>query len=291
MLKRQTHPESWPPVEFDNSYPWLNHTWSELFANSRCWGKPMYIWGVLQGAALARVLGISRISVIEFGVAGGHGLITLEAIAESVEQRTDVAIDVFGFDTGVGLPKPVDYRDQPNKWFEGQLPMDKERLQAKLRRAKLYLGPVAETVPAWLAEHHEPVGFVSHDLDLYTSTQHALQLFGADYDRVLPRVITYFDDIFGHTYNDDCGERLAIDEYNKANNDRKLRPIYGLRYFAPRICRDELWPDGMYWAHFFEHPMYNAQDKICMNVAMDIEGKVIWRRPDANWRREAGLDR
>jgi hypothetical protein len=21
MLKRQTHPESWPPVEFDNSYP------------------------------------------------------------------------------------------------------------------------------------------------------------------------------------------------------------------------------------------------------------------------------
>jgi len=28
-----------------------------------------------------------------------------------------------------------------------------------------------------------------------------------------------------------------------------------------------------------------------MNVAMDIEGKIIWRRPDANWRREAGLDR
>ena len=31
--------------------------------------KPDYIWGVLQGAVLGKILDIEKISVIEFGVA------------------------------------------------------------------------------------------------------------------------------------------------------------------------------------------------------------------------------
>jgi hypothetical protein len=54
----------------------------------------------LQGAHLAKALGIKRVSVIEFGVAGGNGLVALDRIAEKVEQALGIDIDVYGFDTG-----------------------------------------------------------------------------------------------------------------------------------------------------------------------------------------------
>ena len=38
--------------------------------------------------------------MFEFGVAGGAGLVNLERIAELVEQKTGVGIDIYGFDTG-----------------------------------------------------------------------------------------------------------------------------------------------------------------------------------------------
>ena len=44
-----------------------------------------YLWGVLQTAYLATQIGISRISVIEFGVAGGLGLTSLDEIASVLE--------------------------------------------------------------------------------------------------------------------------------------------------------------------------------------------------------------
>ena len=85
-------------------------------------------------------------------------------------------------------------------------------------------------------------------------------MFRADHDRLLPRVITYFDDIDGHTYNEFCGERLAINEFNSFSSARKICPIHGLRYFLPRNQFQELWVDGMYWAHLFEHPLYSHPD-------------------------------
>jgi hypothetical protein len=231
----------------------------------------------MQGAALAKVLGLRKVSVIEFGVAGGNGLLALEAISECIEQRTNVGIDVFGFDTGLGLPKPEDFRDQPNMWFEGQLPMDKAKLESKLRRAKLCLGPVKETIRPFIAGKPAPVAFVSIDLDLYSSTRDALLLFTADYDYLLPRVISYFDDIFGYTYNDYCGERAAIAEFNAFNNTSKICPIYGLRYSIPRVSRDEPWPDQMYFAHFFEHPLYSTPDSLNKPNVVDINGTLWWQ--------------
>ena len=137
----------WKEVPFDNTYPWLGYTLQELDKDSLCARKPMYIWGVIQGAALAKVLEIPKISVIEFGVAGGAGLLSLEHIAELIEKKIGIDIDVFGFDTGMGLPKPEDYRDQPNMWFEGQLPMKQQVLESKLKKASLFLGAVKDTVP------------------------------------------------------------------------------------------------------------------------------------------------
>src|SRR5438132_1216474 len=176
------------PIAFDNTYSWLNHTFAELVKDARCRERPQYGWGVMQGAALAKILGVPKISVIEFGVAGGFGLLALESIAAAIEIITNVHIDVFGFDTGVGLPKPADFRDQPNMWFEGQLPMDRDRLISALSRARLYLGPVDETIPSFIASDPAPIAFVSFDLDLYSSTRDALTLFQADHSNLLPRV-------------------------------------------------------------------------------------------------------
>jgi hypothetical protein len=230
----------------------------------------------MQGASLAMILGLPKVSVIEFGVAGGNGLLALETISELVERKINVGIDVFGFDSGIGLPKPEDFRDQPNMWFEGQLPMDRAKLEPNLRRAKLCLGPVKETLPPFIAGNPAPIAFVSFDLDLYSSTRDALLLFKSDYAYLLPRVVSYFDDICGYTYNDYCGERAAIAEFNTANDPRKICPIYGLRYFIPRFARNDLWPDCMYFAHFFEHPLYGTQDSLNKPIVVDVNGTLLW---------------
>jgi hypothetical protein len=273
-------------VPFDNTYPWLGYIFHQTMKEPGCSCKPMYIWGVVQGAALGKILAMDRVSVIEFGVAGGMGLLLLQCIAEFVESNLDIGIDVYGFDTGTGLPKPQDYRDQPNMWFEGQLPMKKEQLQSHLRRASLKLGLVKDTVPAFLEETPAPVAFVSFDLDIYSSTRDALAIFEAQPERLLPRVICYFDDIIGHTYSDYTGERLAISEFNCMHTMRKLSPVHGLRYFVPgRYSRDFYW-DLFYFAHFFDHPLYNKPDSIRKAVFADYQGNTYRRPINSDWRCE-----
>ena len=269
----------YPQVPFDNTYPWLNWAFSKVKHNASplCKSRPQYIWGVAQGAALAKVLGETRISVIEFGVAHGAGLLALESIARDVSELTNTDIDVFGFDTGTGLPPPTDVRDQPNLWYGGQLPMDKERLLSSLTRAKLYLGPVKDTLQSFLRDHPPPIAFASFDMDLYSSTRDALGIFEADHTYLLPRVFSYFDDILGHTYNDYCGERLAISEFNSSHVNTKLCPIYGLRYFIPRTAYVSYgWPEGMFITHIFDHKRYNLRDSIKKPVSVEIDGTEVW---------------
>jgi hypothetical protein len=68
------------------------------------------------------------------------GLLSLERIAEHAEKLIGIEIELYGFDTGYGMPKPQDYRDCPNLWLDGQFPMDKEALKARFRCASLQLG-------------------------------------------------------------------------------------------------------------------------------------------------------
>jgi hypothetical protein len=103
----------------------LNPVYVDVRRHRGC--EHAYTWGVVQGVHLAKVLGIDRVSVIEFGVAGGRGLLALERIADQVKSIFGVTVDVIGFDTGTGLPKPVDVRDMPNLWSEGFFPMDLSR--------------------------------------------------------------------------------------------------------------------------------------------------------------------
>ena len=263
-----------PSVPFDNTYAWLVPSFKKLHRDPVCALMPAYIWGCLQGAALGKVLGMERVSVIEFGVAGGRGLLALERIAERAEEMIKISIDVYGFDTGGGLPKSQDYRDCPNLWVEGQFPMDKEQLERRLQRASLKLGLVKDTIPDFLQSMPAPVAFVSIDLDLYHSTRDALRIFTADHDRLLPRVLCYFDDIMGLTYSDYNGERLAISEFNTIHAMRKISPLYGLRFFVPWKQASTQWPNLIYFAHIFDHPLYNHPDTLRKPMVMDVEGKI-----------------
>lgn len=219
-----------------------------------------YTWPAIQAANLARRLGYERVSFIEFGVAAGNGLLNLERTAEALEAHFAIGIDVYGFDTGTGLPRPHDYRDLPNLWSEGAFRMDVARLQARLRRARLMLGPVSETVPRFIATTPSPVAFVSFDLDFYSSTMDALALFDAEPGRLLPRVQCYFDDILGYTFCEFNGERLAIADFNAAHSHRKLAAIPGLRYFVPDRFAKSPWWDRYYLLHIFDHAAYARND-------------------------------
>ena len=84
--------------------------------------RPGYLWGSLHGAYLAKTLGFG--SEVEFGVAGGNGLVALEMIADRIEHHLGIKTSVFGFDTGKGLPRLQDARDCLNLFAEGTYPMD-----------------------------------------------------------------------------------------------------------------------------------------------------------------------
>jgi hypothetical protein len=268
--------EQAPPAEipFDNTYEWLGVSYHKLVQDPVCKRKGSYIWGVLQGAALGKVLGLERISVIEFGVAGGRGLLAMERTAERVEEMVGIAIDVHGFDAETGLPKPQDYRDLPNLFLESQYPMDRQELQKRLCRARLNLGLVKETLPRFLESNPAPVAFVSFDVDIYSSTMDALKLFDAEKRVLLPRVLCYFDDIMGYTYSDFNGERLAMLEFNSTHSVRKISPVYGLKHFAVPL-RNSAEAECFYFLHIHDHPLYNHPDTLRKGMRIDVYGNEI----------------
>jgi hypothetical protein len=220
--------------------------------------RPNYAYLVYQAAKLAARLGESRVSVLEFGVAGGAGLLALEYHAERIEKLFPVKIEIYGFDTGTGLPPPQDYRDLPYHWKPSFFSMDVPKLRARLKRSTLILGNVTDTLGTFFEKHNPgPVGAVSQDLDYYSSTVTALKLFDAEVTRFLPRVICYFDDTIGgdvEFYNDFTGERLAIREFNEVHSSVKLSPVYYLSAapFAPT------WHHQIWSLHYFDHPHYNT---------------------------------
>ena len=85
-----------------DAYVYLNRMFRRMHLQAAAPLRPPYTWGVLHGAFLAKNLGYQRISVAEFGVAGGQGLIRLENAAALIEEAFELKIDVYGFDTGVG---------------------------------------------------------------------------------------------------------------------------------------------------------------------------------------------
>ncbi len=214
--------------------------------------RPWYGWCVYHAALEAQALGYSAITAVELGVAGGSGLICLCDHADEVRRATGIEVVVYGMDTGQGLPQTGDWRDLLYCWPPGSFKMDAAKLRTRIgSRAQLVIGDVRESIANFKVSKSAPLGAVMIDLDLYTSTVAALDIFKTS-DR-LPRVWCYFDDIAGFPENAYCektGERAAINEYNLAGG-----------CLSPANCFKglpvELWHSQVYVDHRLDHPDYN----------------------------------
>ncbi len=221
--------------------------------------RPHYAYCMFGAAHLAKRLGHKRISAIEFGVAGGNGLKFMCEFADEVKKITGVTIDCYGFDTGKGMPPPVGEKDLPFWFREAQYAMDEEALRRRLPNAKLVIGDVKDTIPAFFEQHNPaPIGVVFNDVDYWSSTRDSFALFDAASARpqnFLPRLFMYFDDIIGwefEMYGPFNGQLAAMHEYNarqdkvKIHLNQNLMPQLHLKY------RHQI-----YFAHIFGHPEYN----------------------------------
>lgn len=218
--------------------------------------RQQYAFPILYAADTAIKYGLKSITLIEFGVAGGAGLLNMCRIAERTRRATGIEFQVFGFDTGKGMPAAVDYRDLPEVFQEGDFPMDFEKLKRSLPGfAHLVIGDIEETIPSFLASltSDAPVGFVAIDTDYYSSAKKALRVLNGAAELYLPVMPIYLDDIGVDGSNPWTGELLAINEYNQESKLRKIALFSLLR--SQRIFKNIQWIDRMYAAHIHDHPL------------------------------------
>lgn len=220
---------------------------------------PHYAYGVLVAAMQARMLGHDTTTVIEFGVAGGNGLVALEAASREIGAELGVRVDVLGFDNVEGMPESTDVRDM-TYWFRpAAFKMDEPALRARLSaETRLFPGLIKDTVPQATAALRGPIGFVSIDMDYYSATVDILRIFEAAPETRMPRVVVYADDIFGyHDLNimgTSVGEERAFAEFNANHSDQRIEPIRGLRYKRPIPA---MWNEKMFALHDLAHPDYS----------------------------------
>ena len=216
--------------------------------------RQQFAFPLLYAADLAKLRGYKGFTAIEFGVASGAGLMNMSHIADMVERETGVQIKIVGFDTGTGMPPPLDYRDLPELWQAGDFKMDEPALKAKLpTRCSLQLGQLQQTIPDFMASltGDAPIGFVSIDVDYYSSTVEALKVFEFDAENYLPIVCTYLDDIIVNSISDWSGELLAINEFNLRTHMRKISPFPFLR--PKRLFQRARWIDQIFLCHIHDH--------------------------------------
>ncbi len=256
-------PGSWDPTQTSTMYTWC----VENGARSR----PQYLWPLLHAAHVARALKLPKIAALEFGVAGGNGLVAMERAAAAATHVSGTEVEIFGFDTGSGMPPPADHRDAPWLVEPSVFKMDEAALRARLTGSQLILGSVDETVPDWCRSGHPPIGFIAFDLDYYSSTVAALRVLDGDAQRLLPRVPCYFDDLFGYGWTEFMGVHAAIDEFNSSHDRRKIGKIHGLRFELPSHEFQLPWHEKLYLTHVFDHPRY-----------ADLEGRIDERYLEAH---------
>jgi hypothetical protein len=228
---------------------------------------PQYLYGLLCAARTAHSTGEETFTAIEFGVAGGNGLVAMEKHARLVEKLWPVKVNIVGFDMSTGLPPRDEPRDCPFAFgggAGGEFSMNESALRARLQGAELRLGDVSETTSAFAKESFAPIGFVSNDLDLYTSTRDSLQLFKLDASRYLPRIHMYFDDLTGYPYTTENAEWAAINDFNKQSESRKLGLIYGLNHGIGPLYRFAPWPEKIFVLELFDHDKFNLPESTTM---------------------------
>lgn len=213
-----------------------------------------YATGLQVAARYAATFGEKRITAIEFGVAGGNGLLALADHARHIQRTTGVSVDVVGFDTGVGLPPVDDWRDAPWVYNPGDYPGKVSALKQRLSgRATLVVGDVRETFPEWLRHSERPVGFVSIDVDYYSSSIGILDaLANCDASALLPIASVYLDDVLCFGVPRCAGELAAVAEFNRDNPSRQFDRADWVSEFRP--YKEALWLKRLFDLYCLDHP-------------------------------------
>jgi hypothetical protein len=221
--------------------------------------RPHYGWCTYYAAAEAKALGYKAMTVVEFGVAGGNGLMCLCRHRDEIEKQLGIEIVVVGFDSGMGLPASSDSRDLLYCWPPGSYVMDRNALEQRIgTRAQLVLGNVGSTLEGWQPDPQAPLGAVMFDLDYFSSTRCALAVLTKR--NILPRVRCYFDDVCGgplEATTERAGEREAIREFNLSPERRMMNDHISLAFsFKGKL--PEPWHQQIYLYHRVSHPAYNT---------------------------------
>lgn len=218
-----------------------------------------YAFGVYEGAKRAKDLGLPEITVIEFGVANGRGLMAMALYAGKVEKCLGIKINVLGFDSGEGMPKTEGYKDHPELYATGDFPLqNREKLLSILPgNTKLVIMDLINS--NWADHVNSPVAFMSVDVDYYSSTIAILNhLDRIKSDLLLPNILTYFDDVQLPNHNPYQGELLAIEEFNKSNNLRKI-VNYSKVLRTTRRLKNALWINQIFQLHVLDHKVRNEE--------------------------------
>jgi len=234
-------------------------TISEVSAQIRTGALPFdrkhYALGLAHGVLMAQQCGYDKLTAIEFGVGEGGGFRSLIHGAEYFRNQFGIDIEVYGFDNATGLPPPQGYRDHPELWHAGQFRLpDVDAMRATLPPwAHLVIGDIADTVTAFMEEYEKndyKIGFISVDVDYYTSTGSTLKVLDMSPKNYVPAVPMYFDDIKWHiTFSKYAGQELAIEEFNEQHELRKLE------------SKENFQIENLYVCHIFDHPMRTGEEQ------------------------------
>lgn len=220
---------------------------------------PAYAYGMYCAALQAKSLGLKKISVIEFGVATGNGLIAMESHAKEIYNSTGIQFEIYGFDTGEGLPKPTDYRDQSYFWSENFYKMNQKKLEANLSFSNLVIGDIKTTIEKFMKDSLTyPIGFIAFDLDYYSSTLESFKIFKLTENLLLPRVECYMDDISSTELlvaSEGTGTLRAISDFNQSIGEKKK--IFKKEGVSHLRSIPSSWNEKTYVFHSFNHPKYN----------------------------------
>lgn len=227
--------------------------WKKYFDEEKL-PRMHYAYCIYMAALEAKTLGYEQISVIEFGVAGGQGLMNCEFHAKAVSRLIGVDIQIYGFDLGNGLPNENSgYKDMIHLFKGGDYKMDVEKLITRLEKAKLVLGDLKDTTKTFVDEYAPAtIGCMLVDVDYFSSALPILEFIkNTDRDKFLPRIYMYWDDISPEY--EFQGESLAIHNFNESNEMIKIAPekeYYQNYRQKTKIC------------HLFKHLKYNENSDV-----------------------------
>jgi hypothetical protein len=216
--------------------------------------RPHYECILFEACYEAKKLDYKEVSVLELGVAGGNGIIALEKYKTKMEKIFNIKINIYGFDSGNGLPKPLSVLDPTFLWQEGKYKIDKKKIELNTN-SKIFFGDIRNTIDDFANYYPKNIISIFFDLDLYSSTKSFLdQLFKLE-KFLCPRVYCFFDNIFNinHYLNKFNGELGAINEFNKTSLNMKLAcSLDNLNDYKFPLAKNML-----YILHNFNHKDYN----------------------------------